>query len=224
MATVQLEQTQEQQVRERRVAMSCAQFLEEIDENQQAEWVAGEAILFMPPTPIHQDYVALLLTLMRNYVEFLRLGKVLAATVEMKVSPDANSREPDILFVARANLNRIADKKVEGPADLVVEVISPESVACDRAEKFYEYQNAGTKEYWITDPRFNLERADFWVLDDNGRYEPVPLDEDDVYRSTVLDGFWFDVNWLWDEDAPTPLQAFAQIVGLERAIEALRQA
>ncbi len=39
-----------------------------------------------------------------------------------------------------------------GMADLVIEVVSDDSVARDRADKFYEYQTAGIQEYWIIDP------------------------------------------------------------------------
>ena len=223
MATVQLEQTQDQQVRERRVAMSYAQFVEEIDENQHAEWVAGEAILFMPPSRKHQNTSVFLTKLLGNFIDYAQLGELLAAPFEMKVSPNASSREPDLLFVAQENLDRLSHKKLDGPADLAVEIVSSSSATRDRAEKFYEYQDAGIREYWLIDPRHGFERADFWVLNSKGLYQPVPLDENDVYRSTVLDGFWFDISWLWDDNAPTPLQAFAQIVGPERAIEALRQ-
>ncbi len=210
-------------MQEERVAMSYAQFLEEIDENQHAEWVAGEAILFMPPSRKHQNTSVFLTKLLGNFIDYAQLGELLAAPFEMKVSPNASSREPDLLFVAQENLDRLSDKKLDGPADLAVEIVSSSSATRDRAEKFYEYQDAGIREYWLIDPRHGFERADFWVLNSKGLYQPVPLDENDVYRSTVLDGFWFDISWLWDDNAPTPLQAFAQIVGPERAIEALRQ-
>ncbi len=35
---------------------------------------------------------------------------------------------------------------------------------------------AGVREYWILDPRPGYERADFYVLDEQGRYRPVPVD------------------------------------------------
>ena len=70
------------------------------------------------------------------------------------------------------------------------------------------------REYWIIDPRAGYERADFWVLGADGRYQPVPVDAGGVYRSTVIPGFWIDVHWLWEEELPDPVRTFAQISGL----------
>ncbi len=140
----------------------------------------------------------------------------------MKATPYSNAREPDILFVAQENRGRITDKKLEWPADLIIEVISAESVTRDRDEKFYEYQEAGVREYWVIDPRPRRKRADFWVLDAKGQYRPIPIDEDGIYRSTVMPNFWLDVNWLWQDDRPDIILTFAQIVGPEQVIAALR--
>lgn len=86
------------------------------------------------------------------------------------------------------------------------------SVARDRDEKYSEYEAAGIREYWIIDPRPNRRRADLHVLDRAGRYQPVPVDTDGIYRSTVVEGFWLDVRWLW-ADEPDPVAALRQIVG-----------
>jgi hypothetical protein len=108
--------------------------------------------------------------------------------------------------------------------ELVVEVVSPESVDRDRGEKFYEYQEVGVREYWVIDPRPGKARADFWLLDAGGRYQPVLTDGSGLYRSTVIPGFWFDTNWCFGEARPDPLFCFAQIVGLpEATVEQLRQ-
>ena len=49
--------------------------------------------------------------------------------------------------MAREHLERLTEARLSGPADLVVEVVSDDSVARDRADKFYEYQAAGITEY-----------------------------------------------------------------------------
>ena len=40
---------------------------------------------------------------------------------------------------------------LDGPADVVVEIISPESRLRDRGEKFAEYEMGGVREYWLID-------------------------------------------------------------------------
>ncbi|MBC8075155.1 MAG: hypothetical protein H7Y32_03690, partial [Chloroflexales bacterium] len=43
-----------------------------------------------------------------------------------------------------------------------------------------------------------------------------------VYRSSVLEGFWLNVNWLW-RDEPKPLAALAEIVGADQVMKALTE-
>jgi Uma2 family endonuclease len=129
--------------------------------------------------------------------------------------PGGNGREPDLMFIATANLARLGQKYLDGPADLVIEMVSEDSVVRDRDDKFSEYQDAGVREYWIIDPRPNRRRADFYVMGENGKYQPVPIPNDNRYHSTVLPGFWLDLEWLWQED-PNELAALTEIVGAER--------
>lgn len=208
---------------ELRIPMSYEQFLTEIGEDIHAEWVNGETVLFMPPKPDHQRIVGFLLTLIRLYVEHLKLGDVLTAPVEMKASPAGNAREPDLLFVAQQNLHRFSETKLEGPADLVIEVVSPESARRDLDEKRLEYEAEGVAEYWVIDARTDVEIALFYVLDAAGSYRQVALDSDGTYRSTVLPGFWIDVEWLWAKPQPNTLEVFARIVGSEVLISAINQ-
>ena len=214
-----------------RLRMSYEEFLAWSDEDTHAEWVNGEVIVFMPPKTRHQQVVGFLYELLSLFVRFFRLGEVLTAPFEMKLAPGKSSREPDILFVAREHLARLTEERLLGPADLVVEVVSDDSVYRDRVRKFREYQEAGVREYWVIDPRPGQEGADtstglsasFWVLDEEGKYQPGVVDEEGVYRSTVLPGFWLRVDWLWQEELPDPLLTFAEIVGPSRVMEALRK-
>jgi Uma2 family endonuclease len=140
---------------------------------------------------------------------------VITAPYLMRAVPGGNGREPDLMFIATANLARLGQKYLDGPADLVIEMVSEDSVVRDRDDKFSEYQDAGVREYWIIDPRPNRRRADFYVMGENGKYQPVPIPNDNRYHSTVLPGFWLDLEWLWQED-PNELAALTEIVGAER--------
>lgn len=209
---------------QQRPRMTYEEFLAWADEDVHAEWVDGEVIIHMPGSERHQDVLTFLTTLLRLFAEFYRRGRVLVAPFQMKLAPGGPGREPDVLFVAAEHLARVSDRLLSGPADLAVEVISDDSVTRDRADKFYEYQDLGVREYWVVDPRPGKERADFWVLDEHGRYQPVPVGAEGVYRSTVLPGFWFRVDWLWAEELPDPLFAFGEIAGFPPAVmEALRR-
>ena len=204
---------QEQQLR-----MSYEEYLAWADEDIHAEWVNGEVIVPMPPKIQHQRVVRFLLQLLSLFTQLCRSGEVLVAPTEMRAVPDGPAREPDLLFIAQEHLERCTETRVSGPADLIVEVVSDDSVSQDRSDKFYEYQAAGVREYWIIDPRPGYERADFYVLDTRGRYQPVPIAPDGRYHSTVLAGFWFEVEWVLSTTPPDVLQALAQIVGPEQLL------
>jgi Uma2 family endonuclease len=131
-----------------------------------------------------------------------------------------SAREPDLLFVAAARRHLLDQQRLNGPADLVVEIVSPESAARDRADKFDEYQGAGVREYWVVDVREGKERVDFWLLAEDGRYRAALPDGAGVYRSTVLGGFWLDTAWLWQEPLPSALATFAVVANLPDAVRA----
>ena len=208
---------------EQRLRMTYEEFLAWADEDVHAEWEEGEVIVFMLPKDRHQDLVRFLAVLLDLFVQFLRLGQIRFAPFEMKATPDSPAREPDIFFVAREHRDHLTEDRLVGPADLIVEIISDDSVSRDRSRKLYEYQEAGVREYWIIDPRWGKERADFWVLDADGRYRPVPVGDDGTYRSTILPGFWLRVDWLWQDELPDSLLTFAEIAGPARVMEALRE-
>jgi Uma2 family endonuclease len=58
---------------------------------------------------------------------------------------------PDLVFIARRHLNRVKDKRIEGPVDLAVEVLSPKNPEMDRDTKFAAYARFGIPWYWIID-------------------------------------------------------------------------
>jgi Uma2 family endonuclease len=206
---------------EQRLRMTYEEYLAWADEDVHAEWVNGEVIVQMPPKEPHQRVVAFLMQLMGLFIQLFQLGRLLPAPFEMRAKPDGSSREPDLLFVAREHLDRLSQERLSGPADLVVEVVSDDSVARDRADKFYEYQDAEVKEYWILDPRPGRERTDFYVLDEKGRYRPVPPGPDGRYHSTELPGFWLQVDWVTSAEPPEVLTALAQIVGPQKLVESI---
>jgi Uma2 family endonuclease len=205
-----------------RIPMSYQEYLHAFDEDVHTEWVQGEAIIFMSAATRHQLIVAYLIKLLGIYVEFFALGEILSAPYEMKASSNSNAREPDILFVRSANKKYLEEQRLAGAADLVIEVVSPESVKRDHEDKFAEYEAAGIGEYWIIDPRPEVKRAEFWVLDANGQYQSMAV-INHIYHSTVLTGFWLNTEWLWNTEQYGALAAFAEIAGLPKEMIDLLQ-
>ncbi len=189
--------------------MTYEEFLER-DEDARAEWVDGEVVYMSPPSSRHQDVSDFLTAILRHFVEIHDLGAVRSAPFQMKTGPDLPGREPDLLFVAKEHLERLKENRVDGPADLAVEIISPESRARDRGAKFYEYEGGGVREYWLIDPL--RKQAEFYVLGDDGIYRAAPTKEG-VFESVVLKGLRLEEAWLWQEPLP-PLLSVLKIWGL----------
>lgn len=175
--------------------MTYREFLEWATEDTLAEWVNGRVVMTSPASARHQKLAAFLYDVLSAHVDTHNLGTVFIAPFQMKLPH--SGREPDVLFLAKEHLARLRATYLEGPADLTIEVVSPESKGRDRGDKFYEYQEAGVPEYWLIDPA--TEHAEFYQLDAAGTYQLVPPGEDGIYRSRILPDLWLRVAWLWQD-------------------------
>src|SRR5579859_3787627 len=121
-------------------------FMEWLDEDLRAEWVDGEIVVASPANLDHQNLTGFLYAALLWYTNASGVGgTVLVAPFQMKLAHVG--REPDVIYVAPEHLDRFHPTYLDGPADLVVEIVSPESVTRDRVEKLREYQEAGVQEY-----------------------------------------------------------------------------
>ena len=190
------------------VKMTYEEFLEWLDEDTHAEWVNGEAIFMTPISIEYQNLGRFLLSLISHFADLHQLGVVAYDPFQMKTGPELPSRAPDILFVANENLSRLEETYLNGPADLVVEIISPGSRGTDRGDKFYEYEEGGVCEYWLIDPQ--RHQAEFYLRSEDGIYCSAPISEDGIFRSAVLQGLWLKTDWLWKESMPSVLEVLRE--------------
>lgn len=175
-------------------------------EGQHAEWIEGEVITYMSASDRHQDLVGFLESILRAFVEEHDLGVIRTGPMSMKL--DERGREPDVFFVSNSNLDRIKTNYLDGAADLIIEIISPESRGRDRGDKFYEYEKAGVKEYWLID--YERRQTEFYRLGENGIYQVVQPDENQIFHSKVLKNLELNVEWLWQKKLPSLLQVLKE--------------
>ena len=107
--------------------MTYGQFLERDFENPHVEWVNGEVVMMSPVSGEHQFVRRFLMNLLTHFIEEHDLGELLDDPFQMKTGPDLPGRAPDLQFLAKKQLGRLKKNHLQGPADLVVEVISPGS-------------------------------------------------------------------------------------------------
>jgi Uma2 family endonuclease len=185
------------------------EFLAWADEDTLAEWVNGEIQMRFPASDRHQELVGFLSTTLGIYVEMYDLGQVILSPFQMKLS--RSGRAPDLIFLTSAHQARLTEFYLDGPADLVVEIASSESVGRDRGEKFYEYARGGVPEYWLIDP--DAQWAEFYRLGEFGLYESVLTGREGQYRSAAVADFWLRVEWLWRPPRVLDALRELQIVG-----------
>ncbi len=176
------------------------QFLEWLDGETHAEWIDGKAVLMAPANAQHQDISGFLSALLRLQAEDQAAGMVLTAPFQMRLSRLKRGRQPDLMFVAKSSLTRLKPDYLDGPADWIIEIASPESLLRDRGEKYAEYEASGVKEYWIIDP--DAKRVDCFTLGEDGRFDRVRPDEGGKIESVILPGFWINTGWLWKSFLP----------------------
>jgi len=188
--------------------MTEAEFVTWCDEDTNAEWVDGLVILKEPVSGEHDQIAWWLRSLLQHYVEHHGLGLVRGPQFSVRLAGPPSRREPDILFVAAAPRDLVRPNHVEGPPDLVFEVVSPDSQSRDRREKYLEYEAAGVREYWIVDPLSRTLEA-YALL--NGRYTSIPEREGRIV-SIVVPGWYVRPAWLWGEPRTSELDALAELI------------
>ena len=168
-----------------------AELVAELPEsNQPGELWDGELMMSPAPSFLHQEIVFRLQRAFYDWIVARQLGKVVAAPMDMVLSPH-RAMQPDLIFIARDRLE-IIRRVVMGPADLVAEVISPGGRNRDRIEKRDLYEQHGVKEYWIVDPE--AETVDVLALV-QGQYElAMRRGPGEVAASRLLNGFELSVT------------------------------
>jgi Uma2 family endonuclease len=193
-----------------RPGVTFEQFLAGIDEDTRAEWVDGEIVPMSPASAEHQRLVVFLVRLIGQYVVTHRLGVVFVAPFIMRLATRPSGREPDLLFVAQERVDRIQATHLDGPADLVVEIVSPESDERDRGAKFLEYEAGGVAEYWLLDP--TRREAYYYQRGPDERYHLQEVDSAGRYCSAALSGFQLRPARLWEQPLPAVNEVLAEML------------
>jgi Uma2 family endonuclease len=175
--------------------MTAQQFLQlgEDPPGVRLELVEGEIAVSPSPTPAHSHAIVKLISLLDAYVEEHDIGRVFQDVDT--ILDRYNVRRPDILFFSKSRLHLVGKKALQGPPDLIVEVVSPTSGRIDREDKFAQYAAAGVRFYWIVDPEDRTFHA--WRLED-GKYIPTGQGRaDDTLRVEPFTDLPIALKRLW---------------------------
>jgi Uma2 family endonuclease len=122
------------------------------EEGFRYEIINGVLYMAPAPTPEHERTVISIGARLFALIEETGLGRVYSSP---DIDAGATTLRPDAAVVLRARLHIVAEKRLAGPPDLVVEIASPSTAAYDRDPvegKRGAYARLGVAEYWIADP------------------------------------------------------------------------
>lgn len=153
------------------------------DDGKRYEIIEGELHMTPAPAVFHQIILLNVEDQLRNFLRKHGGGIVLVSPVDVVLS-DVDVVEPDIIVVTREREFIIKEKNIQGPPDIVVEILSEGTRHTDRTRKRALYQKFGVKEYWMIDPE--SKTVEILILE-SGIY--VSLETSGTVRSRVLRDF-----------------------------------
>ncbi len=145
----------------------------------------------------------------------MRFAHVSGHDVVMRLGEDAFT--PDVFAVGPQCAGRLNQRYLDGPADLVIEVLAKDRDRQDRELKRDRYEKAGVKDYWLVDP--HQKSVDFLVRQKKG-FVSKTLEADGSYRPASFPGLRFHPTNLWQHDGwgdgPAPFSVDGSMPPVER--------
>lgn len=134
-----------------RVVATYADYLRMPDDGKRYEIIDGELALTPAPLIRHQAVSGNLLFTLYAHVKKHDLGQVYNAPVDVVLS-STDVVQPDLVFVSTSRMGIVTERAVQGPPDLVVEILSPSNKKRDNVLKTQLYAHYRVPNYWIVDP------------------------------------------------------------------------
>ena len=164
----------------------------ELDNNEDTELIDG--IVYMRygrgsqngPSVRHQKVSQRLSLKLGNFLE----GKTCELYYDLTVRLNKNTVvRPDISVIC--DPDKFDDRAYNGAPDIIIEILSPSTMATDVWTKYNKYLFAGVKEYWIVDPIKNLVTVHILK---NGKYTATLYSDIDIISVTVFPGCEIDLS------------------------------
>jgi len=142
------------------------------------EILDGELVMSAAPATEHQRISRRLGYLLYQALELTGLAEVFNAPFDVELARDSVV-EPDLVVIRSEHAERITRKRLVGPPDLVVEILSPSTAPRDLETKLRLYARHAIPSYWIVDPE-RRQVVEF-VLDGECYRLSCTVEEDEVF-------------------------------------------
>jgi Uma2 family endonuclease len=185
--------------------VSEQEFFEFATEDISCELIDGMLMIHSPASIQHEQIFQFLLVLLNRFLKRTKGGMVLGSRVVMRLTSDLIP-EPDLIVLLPENLSKIQTTFIEGPADLMIEILSPSTKKTDLTIKIPRCLEKGVKEIWAIDPDAK-ELTIFY-----SKKEPSSYKQGEIAKSTILKKFWIKIDWLWSTNVIDPIDCLNEIL------------
>ena len=132
-----------------------------LSDDKRYEILEGDLYVVPAPSTSHQRISRNLEMALINYVRQNDLGEVFDAPYDVILSEE-NVVQPDLLFVCKQRSGIVGTENIQGPPDLVIEILSPGTKSKDLDIKRKLYAKYGIREYWTVDPAAKTLEISLW--------------------------------------------------------------
>ena len=177
------------------IKLTYEDYVELPDDGRRYEILDGELEVSPAPAPLHQRVSLNLSVILDGHVRPRRLGRMYFAPIDVLLA-DTTIVQPDLVFVSVERESMVTRRAIEGPPELVVEILSPWSIRRDRVTKAALYARFGIGHYWLLDP----EAHTFEVYEAAGaEYRLVATHgASGTMRTALFPGLELDLGLVWD--------------------------
>jgi Uma2 family endonuclease len=152
------------------------------DDGRRYEIIEGELYEMPAPSWAHATVIANLISALIPLVMMLG-GRWRTAPLDVFFQ-GADPVQPDIIVLLPESQAHPTERGVEGPPDLLIEVLSPSNRGHDLLLKRSLYARAGVREYWLVDPE--ARTIEILALDRDAFHLAVTASGDETPVSPLL--------------------------------------
>lgn len=132
------------------IALTYEDYLTLPQDGKRYEVIEGELYMAPAPTTRHQRAIMRFIRILDQHIRDNDLGELFVSPIDVKLSR-TTVIQPDIVYVSKNRSAIVTEDNIQGPPDLVIEVISPSSADVDRGLKKKVYARYKIPHYLILD-------------------------------------------------------------------------
>jgi len=172
------------------------------DDDLRHEIIDGQHYVTPSPVTRHQRISRNLLHLIQTYLDTHPIGEIFGAPFDALLS-EFDIVVPDVLYVSRERARFLTAKNLQGPPDLVIEILSLSTRLRDERLKRNLYERVGVEEYWLVDPLRDVIHV--YRRDETQRFAaPMRYQRNDILTTRLLPGLQLPVDNVLGPVALTP--------------------